>query len=1023
MSRQPYIGLRAFSREEQALFFGREQHSNELIQRLKEQHFLAVVGDSGCGKSSLIKAGLIPSLQAGFLADAGSHWRIVETRPTNEPFANLAKALCEDNALGKDYQTALVSNQFLTRSPFSLHELLAIKPLPNNAKLLIVCDQFEELFRYAKQQSNSEEAAAFASLLLASANPYPLASGEMSNSVYVILTMRSDYLGNCAQFAGLAEAINQGLYLTPRLNRQQLRDAIERPALVCNGKVEPALLVRLLAETGNDADQLPLLQHLLMRLWGNARQARDNIPSRDVIPQRLIIKLSDYQDDEKIQTLKNALSTHADEAYKELNDEQKLIAKQIFCRLTGAESGKTDTRNPTKVSELMALTNQCLEDITAILRGFRQTGRCFLLPTSDTELTTDTVIDITHESLIRNWERLEQWTQEESESASIYRRLEQNALLHDKGEYGFYRTPELETTLNWQQKNPVTELWANRYGEHFDTAMAFLQHSVQEQQAEQERERLAQQREIAQTRAKQRWLLSGLVLACALTAWAVWEQKQAWQIEGQRVVELFQSRLTHASLLAKQEDYAAAKKVLAETDALDEQVSPSLRHARNLLHSFTQIKGGEAEQVYTGAGYVLYTVAISPDGQLLAAGGEHGTLVVFDVQTGKLLQRLLGHKSEGAGQFSGVNSIAFTPSGQQLISAGDDKKIILWQRSNASIPSKPTKTDTQTGKPLVSSNDSATEPTSADLFQPQQILDAPDKVNAISISPDGKLLASGGDDNAITLWNLDGGKKLKTLGQHRERITLGGLAFSPDGRYLASASYDDTAIIWQLETGKSQVLTGHTGSVYNLSFSADSATLATASEDKTLRLWEVATGTQLRVFNGHQNEVFAVSWFGDYLLSGSADRSIRLWDSTSGVSLRLLQGHESSVQAFALYGGQLWSASWDGTVRRWSLKLPFQQAWGLSSKPFSTVITPALNHVAVGFTNGGLSVYDVQKPEPVWQKTAAHSDQITRLTVNHNGSLLATGSRDNTAKIWQIQQTATGIALQESQILPNTERT
>ena len=129
-------------------------------------------------------------------------------------------------------------------------------------------------------------------------------------------------------------------------------------------------------------------------------------------------------------------------------------------------------------------------------------------------------------------------------------------------------------------------------------------------------------------------------------------------------MELFQSRLTHASLLAKQEDYAAAKKVLAETDALDEQVSPSLRHARNLLHSFTQIKGGEAEQVYTGAGYVLYTVAISPDGQLLAAGGEHGTLVVFDVQTGKLLQRLLGHKSEGAGQFSGVNSIAFTPSGQ-----------------------------------------------------------------------------------------------------------------------------------------------------------------------------------------------------------------------------------------------------------------------------------------------------------------------------------------------------------------------
>jgi WD40 repeat protein len=481
---------------------------------------------------------------------------------------------------------------------------------------------------------------------------------------------------------------------------------------------------------------------------------------------------------------------------------------------------------------------------------------------------------------------------------------------------------------------------------------------------------------------------------------------------------LFQSRLTHASLLAKQEDYAAAKKVLAETDALDAQVSPSLRHARNLLHSFTQIKGGEAEQVYTGASYPLLTVAISPDGQLLAAAGEHGTLVVFDVQTGKLLQRLLGHKTEGTGQTSSVRSIAFTPSGEQLISAGADTKIIIWQRSNASIPSKPAKPYSQTGKPLVSLNASATEPASADLFHPQQTLDAADKVTAISISPDGKLLASGGNDKAITLWDLDSGKKIKALNQHRESISENGLAFSPDGRYLASGSYDDTAIIWQLETGKtSQVLTGHTEVVLNLSFSADSATLATASQDKTLRLWEVATGKSLRVFNGHQNNVIAVSWFGNYLLSGSRDRTIRLWDSASGVSLRLLQGHESSVTAFALYGGQLWSASNDGTVRRWSLKLPFQQAWGLPSEPSSTVITPDLNHVAVGFANGYLSVYDAQKPEPVWQKPAAHSNDILRLTVNHNGSLLATGSGDNTAKIWQIQQTATGIALQESQTL------
>ena len=634
MSRQPYIGLRAFSRDDQALFFGREQHTDELIERLNQQHFLAVVGDSGCGKSSLIKAGLIPALQAGFLSKAGSHWRVAETRPGNEPFANLAKALCDNSALGQDYKTALLSDRLLTRSPFSLHELLALKPLPNNAKLLIVCDQFEELFRYSRQQTSNEEAAAFAALLLACANPYPIASGGVSHSVYVILTMRSDYLGHCAEFAGLAEAINQGLYLTPRLNRQQLRSAIERPALVCNGKVEPALLVKLLGEIGNDADQLPLLQHVLMRLWDKAAQSAKPRTATESNAFPAIIKLADYQD-ETIQSLKNALSTHADEAYKELNANQKHIAKHIFCRLTGAESGKADTRNPSKVSDLLALTGLDLAELAAILKPFRQSGRCFVLPTLDVGLTPDTVLDITHESLIRNWAQLEQWTQEETDSAAIYRRLEQNALLHEQGQYGYYRTPELENALAWQEKTQPTPAWASRYGGHFELAMAFLQSSKQAQQAEQEQQKLAKQREIEQAKIKQRFLLGGLVLALALMGWALYERQK-------RVVELFQSRLTHASLLAKGEDYAGAKKVLAETDALDNQVSPSLRHARNLLHSFTQIKGGEEEQVYTGAGFPLFTVAISPDGKLLAAGGEHGTLVIFDVNNGKLLQRLVG---------------------------------------------------------------------------------------------------------------------------------------------------------------------------------------------------------------------------------------------------------------------------------------------------------------------------------------------------------------------------------------------
>jgi WD40 repeat protein/TolA-binding protein len=221
-----------------------------------------------------------------------------------------------------------------------------------------------------------------------------------------------------------------------------------------------------------------------------------------------------------------------------------------------------------------------------------------------------------------------------------------------------------------------------------------------------------------------------------------------------------------------------------------------------------------------------------------------------------------------------------------------------------------------------------------------------------------------------------------------------------------------------LPTGKPwKILAGHTGYVHSLSFSADSQTLATASEDKTLRLWSVATGEMQRVFNGHSNSVFAVSWLGDRLLSGSFDRSIRVWDSRSGVSLRVLQGHESGVGALGLSGGQLWSAGNDGTVRRWAVTLPFQQTLALPSAPSSTVITPTLAQIAVGFANGDLALYGSLSAKPLWQQAAAHRGDIDRLSVNHDGSLLATGSFDNSAKLWSFNTSAAGTMLQETKTL------
>ncbi|MEI7869851.1 MAG: ATP-binding protein [Candidatus Methylumidiphilus sp.] len=476
MSRYPYHGLRPFNRDETDIFFGREQHTDELITRLGKQHFLAVVGYSGCGKSSLVRTGLIPSLQAGFLAGTGTHWQVAELRPGNQPFANLAKALAEEEAIGAAYRTALIDNKILKRGSLSLQELLAIKPMPNNAKLLIVCDQFEEIFRYYEQGAKSE-AEAFIKLLLSSCLPYRLPDGTQSRDIYVVLTMRSDFLGDCALFAGLAEAINDGLYLTPRLTREQLREAIEEPALVFGGEVAPDLVVQLLEDAAHNPDQLPLLQHALMIMWQKAASLR-------VEGAVVQLTLALYQE---IGMLKQVLSNHADSVFnEELSPEQQAGAEILFKALCERASDQRDTRRPQKLSVLAQLLQLDNQEVIKIIEVFRHPSRSFLVPPAGILLTADSVIDISHESFIRQWQKLKDWVEQEARAAEKYQRLLDNAERYQHHEAALLQSPELEVMQDWFLQFKPTAAWAARYtltsdatmAHKFALAMDFLQQSV-----------------------------------------------------------------------------------------------------------------------------------------------------------------------------------------------------------------------------------------------------------------------------------------------------------------------------------------------------------------------------------------------------------------------------------------------------------------------------------------------------------------------------------------------------------------
>ncbi len=470
----PFPGIRPFEMDENNLFFGRDGQSDELLKRMQHTRLLAVVGTSGSGKSSLIRAGLLPALYGGLMGEAGSSWRIAIQRPGGDPIGNLAVALADPQVLGSEgdseIQTALIETT-LRRSSIGLIDIARQARMPEHENLLVVVDQFEELFRFKQSQSN-DDATAFVKLLLE-------ASAQREIPIYIIITMRSDFLGDCSHFTGLPEAINNGQYLIPRMSRDERQSAIVGPIAVGEGKITAPLVSRLLNDVGDNPDQLPILQHALMRTWDYWAAHRRNGDA---------IGLDDYT---AIGTMAEALSRHADEAFNELPDDRhRQIAEKLFKRLTEKGSDNREIRRPTSLAELCALCEASEDEVIAIVDVFRAPGRSFLMPPVPTKLTGETVIDISHESLIRNWVRLQKWVDEEAQSSRTYRRLAEAAVLHREGSEGLLQDPGLQVALDWLQKNQPNAAWAQRYHPEFAEAKEYLTASCEAREAAQrERER------------------------------------------------------------------------------------------------------------------------------------------------------------------------------------------------------------------------------------------------------------------------------------------------------------------------------------------------------------------------------------------------------------------------------------------------------------------------------------------------------------------------------------------------------
>lgn len=909
----PYPGLRPFEPHESEIFFGREGHTERLLEILQRERFLAVIGPSGSGKSSLVRAGLLPGLAAGALG-TGSNWRAAILRPGDRPMLALAQALLGPHALGcelvggeripkgaEDFtpDTALVAAELRrgTRGLVNLTQA-AVAKRPEGAapvNLLVLVDQFEEIFTYARSGgAEADESDAFVNLLLT-------ARDETASRIHVVLTMRTDFLGNCVRFLELPDAINRAQYLTPRLTREQMERAIVGPARVFGGDVDRDVVAELINSVGQDSDQLPILQHALARMW---REAENANPAAPEIGCATV---------EAVGGVGQALDRHAEEVLQALSAEQKALAETLFRAITErrqGEGGGQDVRRPQTLAAIAAWAGVDPAALKPVIRAYAAPDVSFLQ--HGRELTDKSVIDLTHEALIRQWARLRGWVGDEYQRGSDYRGWSRRAAEYESGRRNLLAPADLARALEWWDPaapSPAWQpsaRWAQRYSDlkpdevagelartrQFirDSRNAEARQREEEQRrleeiAEAERKRAEAERERAEAQEKlaaaanvnarrsrrQTWFVAGVALvAMGLAAAAYFFQQQAQTAEQQRTASLFDSQVTHASLLAQIEDYAEARKVLAESRRLDAAIPEARRHTRNLLAGYVDVMGGSAEQEYVGAGAALSGgVAVSPDGKLLAAAGERATLVLFDAESGKFLRRLEGHDPK-ASSTGNVWSVAFDPQGRWLFSGGDDNRIIRW-----SLPA---------GEKLGEWK-------------------APGEVRALALSPDGATLASGGSDGDITLWSVPDGKPISTLEKHPKGIaTPNGLAFPPDGSRLASASYDKTARVWDWAKGETLLtLAGHSKEVEAVAFSHDGKRLATASNDTQVILWDAETGRPLRHLRGRHNIVFDVTFNADgsQILSASRDNTLRLWDVASGVTRCIYQGHTAGLWSVA----------------------------------------------------------------------------------------------------------------------------
>lgn len=975
LPRCPYQGLAPFTAEDAAVFFGREETVEKLTYAVYTKPFVALLGASGSGKSSLILAGLLPHLAQEALP--------LVLRPTAEPLAQLIAALAPH--LPESYWTSERLQTTLQKDPTQLSSLLAkIALSPPRSRLLLIIDQFEELYTLCDDRA---EQITFLRCLQ-SVLPDELDTRsrfEKRAAITVVITLRADFLDAALSDPELAPILcTYPPELLRPMGRTALRAAIERPAAQRAVNLTPGLTDRLLDAVGEQPGNLPLLEFTLTLLWERQSDRQLTHAAYDAIGG-----------------VEAALVTYAEGIYAELDEEQRQQARHIFVQLVHPGEGRADTRRLADRANFDASFTEVLAHLAS--------QRLLVVEQHTVELV--------HEVLITAWTRLRDWLAADRNFRLWQDHLNQELQRwqhHDQPDNRLLHGAALEEAQHWLLEQGATLNHTERDYINVSLARSQLDQKI--------RKRL------------KAMLVSGFVTASLLAGVSLWQWQRA--VVGNMTTQL--SVLSGASeqLLASKKELDA---LLASIRAVNQvrnirgEVRPEtrIRAIATLQQAVHQIR--EVNRL-EGHERTVIDAAYSPDGEHLVSVSDDRTVRLWQ-QDGTLLRTMADHSDL-------VRSVSWHPNGQRFITASYDQTLRLWQRDggllatweghNAKINRVAWSPD---GK-YVASVDADGEVIvwtargekwrrwhtgqgwlGDVVWHPERSVIAiagssgvrlwdlqgralatlaghEQTVNALSFSPDGEHLLTAGKAGLVRLWRSDG-TLLQRWEAHGDRIVS--VSFSPDGRQVATASTDKTTKLWNTDGQLLKVLEGHNAPIYRAAFHPTAPHLVTVSADTTLRIWHL-TG-QPRDQLSHTSAVNVVRFHphNNQLITGTQAGDIRLWQR-NGQFLRRLYRHGNEVQdlQFNPAGKTVFSAGVNRQIQAQTLKGKVNQKY---RGDLEVDLSPDGQWLVMGSPASQLQV--VRQNGESLQTLQGHQSMITTTRFSPDGRLLASGSEDETVRIWR----------------------